>query len=143
MKTIPQHKPSEKGQSLNELALIMTFLLLLFSVSIDLGWTFFTYVELQDAAQEGAVFAAICPEVDQIRAHVRSSATQPIDLQTALSDAQISVDFPEGIQFNRKVHVSVTLQHEIMVPFLGTLIGSQHYPVTADATTTLLRVQCP
>ncbi len=143
MDNIFRKKLSEKGQSLNELALIMTFLLVLFSATVDLGWTFFTYVELQDAAQEGATFAAICPDVAQVRNHVRSSAAQPIDLQTALSDSQITVDFPDGIQFNRNVQVSVTLNHDIMVPFLGTLIGSQSYPITANATTTLLRVQCP
>ena len=51
----------EQGQSLVELALSLTLLLLLLGGAIDLGRMFFTYIALRDAAQEGAIYGSYCP----------------------------------------------------------------------------------
>ncbi|MFC1996195.1 TadE/TadG family type IV pilus assembly protein [Chloroflexota bacterium] len=49
----------ERGQSLVELAISMTVLLILLAGLVDLGRAFFTYITLRDAAQEGASYASV------------------------------------------------------------------------------------
>ena len=49
----------ENGQSLVEMALSMTLLLILLAGVVDLGRAFFTFIALRDAAQEGASYAAV------------------------------------------------------------------------------------
>lgn len=51
----------ERGQAMVETAFVMIILLLLLSVIIDLGRAFFTYLALQNAAGEGAYYAAKDP----------------------------------------------------------------------------------
>lgn len=46
------------GQALAEFALVLPLLLLLLMGLIDLGRITFTYIALEDAAQEGAIYAA-------------------------------------------------------------------------------------
>ena len=70
MKKKPKDR-NESGQSLMELALSMTVLLILLAGVVDLGRAFFTYIALRDAAQEGASYAAVyagANAMDQITA---------------------------------------------------------------------------
>lgn len=50
-----QHSP---GQALAELAIIAPVLLLLMLVAVDFGRLFYTYIQLNNAAREGAAYAA-------------------------------------------------------------------------------------
>ncbi len=50
---------AEVGQSLVELALSFTFLLLLLAGAADLGRLIFSYISIHDAAQEG-VYLCCC-----------------------------------------------------------------------------------
>jgi len=61
--------PTEKGQSLVELALMLPFLILLLAVVIDAGRLFDAAIVLVQAAREGARFATIepSPSVTQIQ----------------------------------------------------------------------------
>jgi Flp pilus assembly protein TadG len=63
MKTLPpvQVRQAERGQSLVEMALMMTILLTILSAVLDLGRGFFSYIAIQNAAGEGALYAAINP----------------------------------------------------------------------------------
>ena len=60
------HRPrkicrSESGQSMVEMALMMTMLLVILSAVLDLGRGFFSFIAIQNAAAEGALYAAINP----------------------------------------------------------------------------------
>src|SRR5512138_2057468 len=55
------HRRSERGQSMVEMALMMTILLVVLSAVIDLGRGFFSFIAIQNAAAEGALYAAINP----------------------------------------------------------------------------------
>ena len=59
MKDIQNKNNRESGQSLVEVAISMTVLLILLAGVVDLGRAFFTYITLRDAAQEGASYAAV------------------------------------------------------------------------------------
>lgn len=54
----------ERGQSLVELALSLTVMLLLLSGAVTFGMALFSYVAIRDAAGEGALFGSISPYVD-------------------------------------------------------------------------------
>src|SRR5579871_4363515 len=52
---------SQKGQSLVEFAMSISFLLLVFSGAIDLGRAYFSWIQVQSAVSEGAHWAAAYP----------------------------------------------------------------------------------
>ncbi len=54
-------KRSERGQSMVEMALMLTILLVMLSAVLDLGRGFFSFIAIQNAAAEGALYAAINP----------------------------------------------------------------------------------
>ena len=54
-------RPAERGQSLVEMSLMLVILLTILSGVIDLGRGFFSYIAIQNAAGEGALYAAINP----------------------------------------------------------------------------------
>ena len=51
----------ERGQSLVELAVSLVILLYLLSGAAEFGILFFQYVQLRDAAQEGALYGSMNP----------------------------------------------------------------------------------
>ena len=59
---IKQIQKKEKGQSLVELALMITFILILLAGVVDLGRMMYEYLTMRDAAQEGAGYGAIFPD---------------------------------------------------------------------------------
>lgn len=57
------HKRKKAGQALVEFALSITVIFLLISATIDLGLAFFAYQGISGAAQEGAAYGALFPQV--------------------------------------------------------------------------------
>src|SRR5512138_51077 len=51
----------ERGQSLVELAISLTVMLLLLSGAVTFGMALFSYVAMRDAAQEGALYGSFNP----------------------------------------------------------------------------------
>src|SRR5512138_1203999 len=75
---------SAKGQSLVEMAISLVILLWLLSGAAEFAIALFQYVQLRDAAQEGALFGSIKPtDLEGIEARARSSSAAPIDLDPA------------------------------------------------------------
>ena len=147
---------NEKGQSFVELALSLIFLLTLLSVVIDLGWAFFTLIALRDAAQEAAAVGAVCPTLEAdadsspIRARLRDAATAPIDM-SKLEDSRIDIvildvdtgaSIDEDFEVGDSVSVTITYTHDIMVPMVGSFIGTQTYDLKATAVDTILSTTC-
>ncbi len=132
----------EDGQSLVELALTITFLLILLAGVIDLGRLMFVFIELRDAAEEGAIYGALSPtDTSGIIQHVRDYANTPVDLSdTGL--VSVSVSTIGGACAGNSVEVTVTYTFTLTTPFLGTIIGSQTVPISSEATTTILRPPC-
>src|SRR5215208_5843151 len=86
----------ERGQSLVELGISLVILLYLLSGAAEFGVLFFQYVQLRDAAQEGALYGSMNPYVDSngdgkftpgelvnqpgIETRVRGASSSPINL---------------------------------------------------------------
>lgn len=122
MKIFKIHSPQklEKGQSLTELSITMTLVLILLAGVADIGRAFFTYITLRDAAQEGALYgsfafstpdpsgapnALINPGVacSRIAQRIRQNSNSPVDLA---SQANISIEIAKAS--NSSVWVNCT-----------------------------------
>lgn len=145
---------SERGQSFMELAISLTFLLILLAAVIDLGWAFYTMVALRDTAQEGAAFGSMCPnDFSLIEERLRESATAPLSIEDIDGgDIEICIIDPDSppelfacsgkgaaIVRGNSVRVTIRIQHDILTPFVGSFIGTQTYPLTVTVSNTILR----
>lgn len=77
-----KHIKSERAQSLVEMAISIAILVYLLSGAVEFGILFFQYVQLRDAAQEGALYGAIDAGRTEvtIENHVMGASNKPINL---------------------------------------------------------------
>jgi Flp pilus assembly protein TadG len=131
-----QSKIKERGQSMVELALTITFLFILLAGTIDLGRAFFTWLEMRDAAQEGASYGSICPNSGLIESRVRANLN-PIYTYSVISN------LPATPTPGSTITVNVSTNLPLTMPFLGTVLGSQTINIHATINDTILRSSCP
>jgi hypothetical protein len=83
---------SERGQSLVELGVSLLILLYLLSGAAEFGILFFQYVQLRDAAQEGALYGSMNPaNIAEITNRVRFSSESPLDLDALITSGEVGV----------------------------------------------------
>ncbi len=163
-----QTPDTQGGQSLVELAISLTVMLLLLSGAVTFGMALFSYVSLRDAAQEGALYGSFNPcilEVDGtchanssinragIVARIRASSTSPIDFSntSAVPDSYITTTLTTGQPCEgsdssgnpNALQVSVEYDEPIFMPFVGAILGTQKIHLTASVTDTILEPRCP
>lgn len=148
---------SAKGQSLVELAISLVILLYLLSGAVEFGILFFQYVQLRDAAQEGALYGSTCFNADdppadcaaaiETRARASSPSTSPLDLNSAEVTIAITIDgvpstdatgFAAVACEGHGLEVRVSYTHKIFMPFIPQLIGRTSIPLNATVTDTIL-----
>lgn len=172
MKTsVERRGRTERGQSLVELAISLTVMLLLLSGAVSFGMALFSYVALRDAAQEGALYGSMNPYFDQdgnaqydpatdpvnwtgVVGRIRASSTSPIDFAdtSVVPDSYIHVTATNGTgtacegsvgTVPNAVQVRVEYDYPIFMPFVGAIIGNQNIHLTATVTDTILEPHCP
>ena len=144
---------SASGQSLVELAVSLVVLIYLLSGAVELGITFFQYVQLRDAAQEGALYGSTqqTRDLGLIETRVRSASSSPINLaDTTNVLINITGSDPAG---NAKaaastcesdgLTVTVSYDHRIFMPFMPQILGRQTIHLAASVTDTVLVPICP
>lgn len=138
---------SEKGQGFMEMAISLTFLLVLLTVLIDLGYAFYTLIAMRDAIQEAAAYGSMCPpntadDVLKIENRLKKSAYTPLNIED-ITNINIRVVDPNGvdapIEKGNSVQISLTADHQIIVPFVATFLGTDRYPLTVTVADTILR----
>ena len=138
---------NERGQSLVELAISLLILLYLLSGAVEFGIAFFQYVQLRDAAQEGALYGSMNPDdLSGIEDRVRAASTSPIDLSIDDADTGVTVgiNFPDGDDCEGNgIEVVVTHNHQIFMPFMPQLLSRSEIPLAATVTDTILSPVCP
>jgi Flp pilus assembly protein TadG len=109
---------TEGGLALVEFALVLPLLLVLALGAVDLGRGLISLMELEQAAQEGALYGSFAPtDPNAIETRVRTSATGIVPLaDTAAVDVQVTC--PTG-----KVGVEVGYTLPLITPLLGPLLG--------------------
>ncbi len=163
-----RHHSSERGQSLVELAISLTVMMLLLSGAVSFGMAFFSYVALRDAAQEGALYGSINPYDDvnhdgkfeygepvnlaDITTRVRASSNAPLNLTNSAITVNATATTGNacegsttigGVPTPNAVQVTVSYAYPVFMPFIGAIIGSQTIPLQATATDTILEPNCP
>lgn len=130
---------SERGQSLVELSISLLILLYLLSGAVEFGIAFFQFVQLRDAAQEGALYGSMNPvDPAPIKARVWGASNSPIDLTTIDPVITYSGAPCEG----NAITVSLTFNHTVFMPFMSAIVGNT-IPLNASVTDTILSPVCP
>lgn len=142
---------TERGQSLMELAVSLTFILLLLSGIVDLGRAFFTYMGLRDAAQEGALYGSINPkDIAGIETRIFNSSNMLRNLNndpSVIILVKVDIDMSELSEdkycAGNGLKVSIDYQNfPLTMPFIGSIIGKQVIKLNATITDTILSPVC-
>jgi hypothetical protein len=150
-------RKGERGQSLVELAISLLILLYLLSGAVEFGVLFFQYVQLRDAAQEGALFGSMTPFAwSPIEERARDASTSPINLaDVSQVDVSVFIDntlvWKNGVQQGtttaacegHAIRVTVEYDHQIFMPFMPQLLGTSTVPLSATVVDTILTPVCP
>lgn len=141
----------ERGQSLVELGVSLVILLYLLSGAAEFGVLFFQFVQLRDAAQEGALYGSMNPplsagdvtRIAAIESRARNASTSPINLITD-PGVGINVVVTDG-QYceGGSLQITVTYPHHIFMPFMPQLLGRNQIDLSAEVTDTILTPVCP
>ena len=146
-----KHRRNERGQSLVEFAISLVILLYLLSGAVEFGILFFQYVQLRDAAQEGALYGSTAPpasagdtaKITAIQTRARSASSSPIDL-TNDPNVTVAVTVPDNTYCEGgSLQVNVSYPHRIFMPFIPQLIGRTQITLNATVTDTILTPACP
>jgi hypothetical protein len=133
---------SEKGQSLTEFAISMTIFIILVAGIVDFGRAFFTYMAIRDAAQEGAAYGSVNPSHrDGIVDRVLKVSSNPLNLDDLTIEPVIN--FGGAPCSGNEITVTITYNYRIIMPFLGTILGTQEIPLRASVTDYIVRPPCP
>lgn len=158
--TMRRLERNDRGQSLTELAILMVFLLVMVAGVVDIGRAFFTYIELRDAVQEGALFASLglvndintstpyrvvaCqpdssfPNYPDVETVIKSSS----DNMTNYIDAglvTVTCNIPNPYCAGDNLEITVTYNSfPLTMPFIGTLIGRQTVEISASIIETIV-----
>jgi len=141
---------TERGQSLVELSISLVLLLLLLTGAVEFGIAFFQFVQLRDAAQEGALYGSMNPtDTTGITSRVQYASNSPINLTTftqhCSSGNRICITYEDVSHQCEGYGITVELvyNHQIFMPFLSTLLNRSTLPLKATVTDTILTPVCP
>lgn len=125
----------QRGQALVELAIVTPLLLLLFCGAVDGGRILFTYIALEDAAQEGALFYSFEPTASlaAVEARVRSSSNHPEVVNATVTKSACSAT---------TISVTATYSLPIITPIAGQIFGGT-FAMSATRVGTNLAGPCP
>ena len=155
---------TERGQSLVELAISLVLLLVLLSGAVEFGIAFFQFVQLRDAAQEGALYGSMNPtDCANITARIKGASNSPVDLNgTGVTITTVIVDGSTNNEYTcgsasaapfacekavagaatNGIKVTVKYDHKVFMPFLSAIVGNT-IPLSAKVTDTILSPVCP
>jgi len=143
----------EKGQSLVELAVSLTLLMVLLGGIVDVGRAIFTLFSMQDAAEEGIVYGTSFP-TDCVGIHNRiqynltnqvfqGGMTTVVEMENNAGVMTTCETIPLAeVYAGKELEITVTKTFDISMPFIGAFIG-QEIPLHATARGIILRPQPP
>lgn len=117
---------SERGVSALEVALLLPFLLLITMGIVDLGRIMYFQLGVQEAAQEGIVYASIEPDDPT---GIVSRAMEAMSVPE-LQPGSVAVTCPSPTS----VEVSVTHRVDLITPVISQMVGGT-FMATSEATT--------
>jgi len=136
---------NQKGQAVVELAIVLPILVFLFMAILEGGRIFTGYLEIQTAARDGARYASIrCNQDDvpdgQLQAWKADYLVPWIQSRlTTVNGGDVSVGLSrQSSTDGTEVWVEVTLSYplDIKTPIIGTILGNPFYLKVAMAMRT-------
>jgi hypothetical protein len=141
---------TQKGQSLLEVGLSLTFLLIMMAGAVDLGRIFIAYISLRDAAQEGILFGSVYPTYcTQIVQRVIASSNNMFAPTADMIEVKIAgvnctvADADQACIGNEIMVTIINPAYPLTMPFIGSALGTQTIPLEVVARDTVLRPPCP
>ena len=153
---------SARGQSLVELAISLVILLYLLSGAAEFAIVLFQYVQLRDAAQEGALYGSVYPsQLANIEARARASSGSPLNLAELPANGGVAVEIyidddlvwvnggDQGVDITNTaceahaLKVIVAYNHRIFMPFMPQILQRTDIPLEAEVIDTILTPVCP
>ena len=132
---------SERGQSLVELSISLVVILWLLAGAVEFGIAYFQFIQMRDAAQEGALYGSIHPDdFTGITTRVEQASSSPIDL---VNDPGVSItpsyeDANGYYGVGCGIVVEVTYQHDVFMPF-ANLFMNDPITIRAEVVDTILQ----
>ena len=139
-----QRLSDQSGQSLVEFALMMVVLLIMLMGVLDVGRMYFAYIAIQNAAGEGALYAAINPHC--VHASDGQNCADPNNAEyRATHESQagnvdwrrITIDVEpadrSGLHEGDPIAIIVHYQYDILTPFISPLVTNGKLTLTARA----------
>ena len=125
----------EKGKSIFEVAILFPILILLLMGGMNLGRAYYATVALNDAAEEGAMYAAIDPEnLTEIQNRAVHASSGLITFETNNVARVPSNGFTAGAP----VTVTVTYDFELYTPIIQTFVGSGAIALRGQAVNAII-----
>ena len=133
-----------RGQALVEFALIVPVLVLILLITVDFGRLFFTYIQVNNAAREGASYGSLNPTSTGIA----TAAQKEIDAQAQRGESSISVSStcadstgnalacasaPGGSGRGNTITVAVSENFTFLTPLINGAFGN-NFKIGASAT---------
>lgn len=136
----------ERGQSLVEFAISLVVILWLLAGAVDFGIALFQYIQLRDAAQEGALYGSINPPASagdtnyqNIVARVKAASNSPIDL-AGDPDVDIQITWTGSACVADGLTVRVEYPHKLVMPMAKFFTGgSTTINLGTEVTDTILK----
>lgn len=147
-----RQRSGEAGQSLVEMTVGMVILLIIVMGILDLGRVYFTYLTLQDAAGEAALYLAVDPCCktdaecsDPNNAKYRAAYSADANFAAAIyglgnEGFQAQVDDPLNI--GTPISVSIYYPYQPLTPLISAIVPSIRLGATASNVVTLPALSC-
>jgi len=142
---------SERGQSLVELSISLMVMLMLLVGAAEFGVALFQFIQLRDAAQEGALYGSLYPDdTSGIKSRIRYVSDTPLDLTdtAVLPDAYITITTKNSAGGaiassaacpGGEITVELKYDHIIFLPFAKMFTGgATKITLTASVSDTIL-----
>jgi Flp pilus assembly protein TadG len=125
-----QLEKSREGQSLVEMAISVFLIVGLLILTVDAGRLLLSYIAVQGAAEEGAIYGSTDPNDEDIEIRVRNSSTGMVDLS---SEVLTEVEVPDEVYCEGDLLV-VTVTHH----FYPIMPGGGSFDIVVSARSTVL-----
>ncbi|MGC9399597.1 MAG: TadE/TadG family type IV pilus assembly protein [Anaerolineae bacterium] len=125
----------ERGQSLVEVAILFPILVLLLLGVADLGRAYYAVVALRDAAEEGALYAAIDPAN---LTEIRNRAVHASSGLVTFEPDRVTRSPSSGFQAGEPVTVTVTYDFEFYTPIIQTFFDGGTVTLRGEAVNVIL-----
>ncbi len=148
-------RTKSRGQSLVEFALVVPILLLIFAGAADMGRIFYTFVAIENAAKEGALYGAryplcdnsstVCPDPRNVVWRVRSETTNVVAPGALTIAPALCLDQTTGVAHadlrdcapGDTYQVTTSTPFSLITPLLNNVVGPNFTLASTSRATVL------